>query len=62
MPERIPGIPNKINWKEREKVIEYAIKLGKGYTVYKHPNKNVYDIIRTDIKDQYEPEWVIFQT
>lgn len=42
-------------------VIDLAKRLGKGYTVYKHPDRPNFNITHTSRTDLYRPEWVKFQ-
>lgn len=56
------GSPFAIDWKNKDKVIEYANKLGKGMTVYKHPRRNNYNIKHTDNLTSDELAWVVYQT
>lgn len=59
---RVAGSPFRIDWKDKEAVIAYAKKLGKGQTVFKHPARDNYNITHTELKNRYEPEWVVCQT
>lgn len=54
--------PFRVNWLDLEQVKEYARKLGRGQTVYKHPNRPNYNITHTARADLYRPEWVLLQT
>ncbi|MBP7109818.1 MAG: hypothetical protein KBA90_14760 [Chitinophagaceae bacterium] len=52
----------KLDWKNKEAVIAYAKKLGKGQTVYKHPERDNFNITHTSRTDRYKKDWVIFQS
>ncbi len=51
-----------MDWTNKEQVIAYAKKLGKGQTVFKHPSRNNYNITHTVRTDRYKSEWVVYQS
>ena len=51
-----------MNWNNKEQVISNAKRLGKGMTVYKHPDRPNYNITHTSRTDRYHPSWVVFQS
>jgi len=51
-----------INWNDINQVIAYAKSLGNNQTVFKHPQRNNYNITHTSRTDRYKPEWVIYQS
>jgi hypothetical protein len=51
-----------MDWNSKECAIGLAKKLGKGQTVFKHPNRDNYNITHTSRTDRYKPEWVVFQS
>ena len=57
-----PGFFGKEFWLDKDKVIRYAIKLGPGQTVFKHPDRDNYNITHTERTEQYERDWIIYQT
>ena len=52
----------KFDWNDMNKVIDLAITFGPGQTVFKHPDRDNYNITHTERTDQYRPEWVVYQT
>lgn len=54
--------PFKVDWTDKNAVVDYAKRLGKGQTVFKHPSRRNYNITHTVRTDQYEQEWVVYQT
>lgn len=54
--------PYLVDWENKEEVVAYAMKLGIGITVFKHPGRVNYNITHTSRTDLYEPEWVVYQT
>lgn len=59
---RVAGSPFKINWKSKDAVISYAKKLGEGQLVYKHPDRDNYNITHNTRWKEINPEWVVFET
>lgn len=57
---RVVGSPFRIDWTDREAVIEYAKKLGVGNVVYKHPARNNYNITHK-VNDTYKSEWIVYE-
>ncbi len=51
-----------MSWHEKDWVIQLAKAMGKGQTVFKHPERISYNITHTVRTDLYKPEWVVFQT
>jgi hypothetical protein len=60
--KKVTGSPFAIDYSDKEQVIAFANKLGKGMTVYKDPSRSNYNITHTSRTDQYLPDWVVFQT
>jgi hypothetical protein len=54
--------PFAVNYFSLEACKKYADELGKGQTVYKHPDRPNYNITHTSRRDLYEPEWIVYQT
>lgn len=54
--------PFAVNYFNLEAVKKYADELGRGMTVYKHPDRPNYNITHTSRRDLYKPEWVVYQT
>lgn len=54
--------PFNVDWDSLPAVMRYADELGKGQTVYKHPDRPNYNITHTERTDLYEQEWVRYQT
>lgn len=52
----------KVNWTDKDQVINYARNLGSGMTVYKHPSRKNYNITHTSRTDLYHKDWVVFNT
>ena len=52
----------RMNWESRDAVIAYARRLGRGQTVFKHPDRSNYNITHTSRFDRYEKSWVVYQT
>lgn len=58
------GSPFKINWKDKDEVITYAKKLGKGMSVFKDegvPNYGITHTSRTDLTSK-EGRTILFRT
>jgi len=51
-----------VDYTDRAAVVAYAKRLGKGMTVYKHPERANFNITHTSRTDLYRPGWVIFQS
>ncbi len=51
-----------MDWTDKNAVIAKAKTFGKGMTVFKHPDRNNYNVTHTSRKDQYDPSWVVFQS
>jgi hypothetical protein len=51
-----------VDWTNLEQVKAYARRLGKGMTVFKHPDRANYNITHTSRTDQYRVEWVVART
>lgn len=49
------------DYTDLDAVIDLAKRMGKGMTVYKHPDRDNYNITHTSRKDQYQLEWVKHQ-
>jgi len=47
------------DFSDKEQVIALARKLGRGMTVYKHPDRPNFNITHTSRVDLYQPAWVI---
>jgi len=54
--------PFRVDWTNLEEVIAYAKGMGVGQTVFKHPDRDNYNITHTERTDRYRPEWVVYQT
>lgn len=52
----------KIDWNDKNVVIAYAKKLGKGMTVFKHPDRRNFNITHTEVPKRYEGCEVVYQT
>lgn len=52
----------KVNWTDKQSVIAYAKRLGKGMIVIKRPDRDNYNITHAERADLYQKEWVIFTT
>lgn len=39
---------NKEFWQNKDKVISFAEEMGRGHTVFKHPDRNNYNICHTE--------------
>ena len=59
---KIYGSPFAIDWKDKDNVIAYAKKLGKGHIVFKHPSRDNYNITFVCRPDQYEGCEIIYKT
>lgn len=62
------GSPFRINWRDLDAVIAYAKKLGHGTIVYKHPDRDNYNIthLSTFMKGvkagaDYDEQWIVFK-
>lgn len=51
-----------VNYADRAAVIAYAKRLGRGMTVYKHPQRANFNITHTSRTDLFWPSWVVFQS
>lgn len=51
-----------VDYANRAAVIAYAKRLGKGMTVYKHPDRTNFNITHTSRTDLYQTGWVVFQS
>ncbi|AXP07811.1 hypothetical protein SmphiM6_120 [Sinorhizobium phage phiM6] len=58
----VRGSPFKIDWKDKDAVIAYAKTLGKGQTVFKHPDRDNYNITHTECPERYEGCEIVYQT
>lgn len=56
------GSPFAVNWSNFEDVCTYADKLGPGQLVYKHPDRNNYNITHSTRWKEINPAWVLYET
>jgi len=59
---KVYGSPFAIDWKDKDAVIAYAKKLGKGQVVFKHPNRANYNITFVCRPGLYEGCEIIYKT
>lgn len=58
----VSGSPFAIDWLDKDAVIAYAKKFGKGMTVSKSPDRDNYNITHTVNEHLYRGDTVVFQT
>jgi hypothetical protein len=58
---KVYGNPFKIDWENKDAVIEYARKLGRGMTVFKSPHRSNYNICHTERTELYSPSEIVVQ-
>lgn len=52
----------KLDWNNKEVVINFAKSMGKGMTVFKREGRDNYNITHTERTDLYSEDEVIFRT
>lgn len=52
---------SKIDWTNKNQVIEYAKRLEGAHVVFKHPERDNYNITHLSRIDRYEKDWVVFR-
>lgn len=58
------GNPFRINWKDKDAVIAYANRLGKGQTVFQDQGRDTFGIVHSSRKDRLslEGRTIVHQT
>lgn len=50
------------DYTNKDAAIALAKRLGRGMTVFKHPDRSNFNITHTNRRDRYLPDWVVHQT
>ncbi len=53
---------NYMSLEECKLLADRLARVGPAQTVYKHPNRQNYNITFTERHDLYKPEWIVYQT